>query len=47
MTKRPEPKKDGSGRYVENVARAKAGPYRAILSSCWGLFVLISFVQVP
>jgi len=40
MTKRPEPKKDGSGRYVKNGARGKAGLNRAILSSCWGLFVL-------
>ncbi|MCL5284157.1 MAG: transposase [Nitrospirae bacterium] len=40
MTKRPEPKKDASGGYVKNGARAKAGLNRAILSSCWGLFVL-------
>ncbi len=40
MTKSPEPKKDGSGRHVKNGARAKAGLNRAILSSCWGLFVL-------
>ncbi len=40
MTKRPEPKQDDSGRHVRNGARAKAGLNRAILSSCWGLFVL-------
>ena len=39
MTKKPEPKKDDSGRSVGNGARAKAGLNRAILSSCWGLFV--------
>ena len=40
MTKRPEPKKDDSGRTLKNGARAKAGLNRAILSSCWGLFVV-------
>ena len=40
MTKRPEPKKDDSGRTLKNGARAKAGLNRAILSSCWGLFVI-------
>ncbi|MHB8543234.1 MAG: RNA-guided endonuclease InsQ/TnpB family protein, partial [Leptospirales bacterium] len=40
MTKRPEPKKDASGRSVKNGARAKAGLNRAILSSMWGLFVV-------
>ncbi len=40
MTKKPEPKQDDSGRHVGNGARAKAGLTRAILSSCWGLFVL-------
>ena len=40
MTKRPEPRQDDSGRYARNGARAKAGLNRAILSSCWGLFVL-------
>ena len=40
MTKKPEVKKDESGRYAKNGARAKAGLNRAILSSCWGLFVL-------
>ena len=40
MTKKPDPKQDDSGRYVRNGARAKAGLNKAILSSCWGLFVL-------
>ncbi|EQD53230.1 transposase, IS605 OrfB family, partial [mine drainage metagenome] len=40
MTKKPEPKKDASGNFVRNGARAKAGLNRSILSSCWGLFVL-------
>jgi len=40
MTKKPEPKRDDSGRHLRNGARAKAGLNRAILSSCWGLFVL-------
>ncbi len=41
ITKKPEPKKDDSGRYVGNGARAKAGLNKAILSSCWGLFVIL------
>ncbi len=41
MTRTPEPKKDESGRYVRNGARAKAGLNRAILASCWGLFVVL------
>jgi len=40
MTKKPDPKKDESGNFVQNGARAKAGLNRAILSSCWGLFVI-------
>jgi putative transposase len=40
MTKKPEPKKDAFGNFVRNGTRAKAGLNRAILSSCWGLFVL-------
>ncbi|MHB1747703.1 MAG: RNA-guided endonuclease InsQ/TnpB family protein [Leptospirillum sp.] len=40
MTKKPEPKKDASGNFLRNGARAKAGLNRSILSSCWGLFVL-------
>ena len=44
MTKKPEVKKDESGRYAKNGARAKAGLNRAILSSFWGLFVgLLSY----
>ena len=44
MTKKPEVKRDESGRYAKNGARAKAGLNRAILSSCWGLFVgLLSY----
>ena len=39
MTKRPEPKKDDSGHFVRNGSRAKAGPNKATLSACWGLFV--------
>lgn len=34
LTKKPDPRQDGSGRYVRNGARAKAGLDRAILSSC-------------
>ena len=41
MTRSPEPKKDESGRNVRNGARAKAGLNWAILSSCWGLFVVL------
>ena len=41
MTKTPKPKKDDSGRSIKNGARAKSGLNRAILSSCWGLFVVL------
>ena len=41
MTKKPEPQQDGSGRYAGNGARAKAGLNKAILSSGWGLFVVL------
>ncbi len=41
MTKRPDPKQDDSGRPLRNGPRAKAGLNRAILSSCWGLFVVL------
>ncbi|BAM07257.1 RNA-guided endonuclease InsQ/TnpB family protein [Leptospirillum ferrooxidans] len=41
MTKRPEPKQEDSGGYAKNGARAKAGLNWAILSSCWGLFVVL------
>ena len=36
MTKRPKAKKDASGRFLPNGAKAKAGLHRAILSSAWG-----------
>ena len=41
MTKSPDPKKDESGNYVKNGARAKAGLNKAILSFGWGLFVVL------
>ena len=41
LTKKPEAKKEESGRYARNGSRAKAGLNRAILSSCWGLFVVL------
>ncbi len=41
MTKKPEPKKDDSGRYVRNGSRSKAGLNKSILSSGWGLFVIL------
>lgn len=36
MTKRPSAKRDVSGRFLPNGARAKAGLQRAILPSAWG-----------
>ena len=39
MTKRPKAKKDASGRFLPNGAKAKAGLNRAILSSAWGQVV--------
>ncbi|MCL4462091.1 MAG: transposase [Nitrospirae bacterium] len=41
MTKKPEPKQGDSGRYVRNGSRAKSGLSTAILSSGWGLFVIL------
>lgn len=37
LTKAPKAKKDESGRFVKNGARAKAGLNRAILDKCFGL----------
>ena len=39
MTKRSKTKKDASGRFLPNGAKAKAGLNRAILSSAWGQVV--------
>jgi putative transposase len=36
MTRKAAPKKDSSGRYIKNGAKAKAGLNRAILNSAWG-----------
>ncbi len=39
MTKRPKAKRDASGRFLPNGAKAKAGLHRAILSSAWAQVV--------
>ena len=42
MVKRPKPKKDAQGKYIENGAAAKAGLNKAILDSMWGNIVLFT-----
>lgn len=36
MTRKPKAKQDGTGRWIKNGARAKAGLNKAILASAWG-----------